>query len=260
MQYGVCGDPSLAAGAAQADFDYFEWSVGGLLKPRESGDAFRAALAAVRAAPLPCPVVNCFVPGDLKITGPAVDDAALRVYVIVASARAEEAGVDTIVFGSGGARRIPEGFDAGIAYEQIVSFCSMVAPIAHRHGVTVVVEPLNRAECNILTSVAECAGIVRAVAHPGVRLLVDAYHLMRDADPYADIVANGDLLSHVHIATTSHRLPPGVEPCDFAPFFTALASAGYNGRVSVEAAIQNPETDLPTARALLDGARRHPDA
>ncbi|MFH0879185.1 MAG: sugar phosphate isomerase/epimerase family protein [Lentisphaerota bacterium] len=252
MQFGVCGNLSVAAAAANASYDFAEWSVGALLKPRESEDAFCAAVAGVRAAKLPYPVVNCFVPGDLKITGPEVDMSALRKYATTTLMRAERAGVEIIVFGSGGARQIPNGFDPHAAHEQIVSFCSMVASIAHDRGVTVVVEPLNHAECNVLTRVAECAALVREVGHPALRLLVDAYHLLQDSDSYEDIVTNGDILSHVHIATVPSRLSPAAEPCDFAPFFAALAQAGYTGRVSIEAQITNPNTDLPAARTLMN--------
>lgn len=251
MRFGVCGDVNLAAAAARASYDFAEWTVGDLLKPRELESAFLAALEQVRTAELPYLVLNCFVPADLKITGPDVDGAALRDYVTTAMGRAEQAGIRVIVFGSGGARRIPDGFDAQAAHEQIVSFCSMLAPIAQDHGVTVVVEPLNRAECNVLNSVAECAAIVREVARPGLRLLVDAYHVMRDGDCCDDIVAHGDLLTHVHIATERNRLAPAAEPCDFAPFFGALTRAGYDGRISVEANITNPQTELAAARALM---------
>ena len=251
MQYGVCGVPHVAACAAQAAFDFAEWSVGALLKPREPQHEFLAALEEVRAAKLPYPVLNCFVPGDLKITGPHVNDSELRKYVTTAFERAELARVEVIVFGSGGARRIPEGFDPKDAHDQLVRFCSMLAPIAWRHGVTVVVEPLNRQECNVLTTVKECAALVREVAQPGLRLLVDAYHLLRDNDSHEDIVAHGDLLAHVHIATVPNRLAPGAEPCDFAPFFAALAKAGYNGRVSIEGTIPDAEKDLTTALSLM---------
>ena len=128
----------------------------------------------------------------------------------------------------------------------------MLAPIARRHGVTVVVEPLNRQECNVLTTVRECAALVREVAHPGVRLLVDAYHLLRDNDSPEDIAAHGDLLAHVHIATGCNRLAPGAEPCELAPFFAALAKAGYDGRVSIEGNIPDPAKQLPAALALLN--------
>jgi len=257
MQFGVCGDPALAAWAAQAGYDFAEWTVAALLKPREPQDAFLSALEHARSAQLPYPVLNCFVPGDLKITGPEVNGAALQKYVTTTFSRAEEAGVEVIVFGSGGARAIPEGFDPRAAHDQLVTFCSMLSPIAQRHGVTVVVEPLNRTDCNVLTTVSECAALVREVAEPNLRLLVDLYHLMRDNDSYEDIVTNGDLLSYVHIATVPHRLAPGAEPCNCAPLFTALVEAEYNGRVSIEAEITNPSNDLPAARTLLNDLAAH---
>ncbi len=251
MQFGVCGDPVMAAAAARASYDFAEWSVGALLKPRESSDAFRAALGQARAAGLPFPVVNCFVPGDLKITGPEVNLPALRTYVTTTCERAEQAGVEVIVFGSGGARRIPDGFDVQAAHRQLVSFASMVAPIAGDHGVVIVVEPLCRAECNVLNTVAECAALVREVAHPALRLLVDHFHWFKDGDSYKDIVAQADLLFHVHIATGVNRLTPGAEPCDLGPFFAALAEGGYEGRVSIEARIDDPATELPAALSLM---------
>lgn len=251
MQFGVCGDVGTTQAAARAAYDFSEWSVPALLKPGESEELFRAGLEALRSAGLPYRVANCFVPGELKITGPAVDHAALRAYVAVVMQRAERAGVNVIVFGSGGARRIPEGFDPRTAHDQLVAFCRMIAPGAHDHGVVVVVEPLNKADCNVLTTVSECAGLVNEVAHPAIRLLVDAYHHMRDGDSFEDIVRHGALLSHVHVATLPGRLPPGVEPCDLTRFFRALADAKYDGRVSIEAQIRNPPAELPLALATL---------
>lgn len=251
MQFGVCGNPSIAEAAAPAGFNYFEWSVGSLLKPLESEAAFEEALAEVRAASLPCPVVNCFVPGDLKITGPSVDLDALQSYVTTTFERAAKAGVEIIVFGSGGARHIPEGFDRGEAHGQLVRFCSLFAPIADQNGVVVVLEPLNRTECNVLNGVGECAALVREIGHPGLRLLVDAYHVLRDGDSYEDIVANGDLLRHAHIATIPNRLAPAAEPCDLAPFLEALVASGFNGRLSIEGNIPSPETELAPAFSLM---------
>ena len=251
LQFGVCGDAGMAAVAARASYDFAEGSVGSLLMPRESDAAFCVGLEAVRAAELRYPVANCFVPGDLKITGADASDSALRAYVTTTMRRAERANLQVIVFGSGQARRVPEGFDARAAHDQLVAFCRMVAPIAHDHGVTVVIEPLNRAECNVLTAVSECAALVNEVAHPAIRLLVDAYHLMREGDSYASIVTHGKLLSHVHIATAQNRLAPGAEPCDFSQFFAALRKARYTGRISIEGNIPDPETALPDALILM---------
>ncbi len=251
MRFGVCGDMSLAAIAAQASYDYAEWSVPALLKPRESEDVFRASLDALRALDISYPVLNGFVPGDLKITGLDVDRTAMGNFIATSMVRAEAARVEIIVFGSGGARCIPDGFDPRIAHDQLVAFCRMVAPLARDHGVTVVVEPLNRAECNVLTTISECAALVNEVAHPSIRLLVDAYHLLRDGDSYDSIITHGALLAHVHIATIPNRRAPATEECDFSEFFAALAKAQYTGRVSIEGKITNPETELPAALAMM---------
>ena len=251
MLYGVCGGPEIAEQAKTAGYDFFEWSVGGLLNPRAGDDVFAQALAAVRAAALPCPVLNCFVPADLKITGPSASLRALEDFVTVAFRRAQMAKVDTIVFGSGGARQVPDGFDHRQARQQIIAFCRMAAPLAQDRDLTLVVEPLNTAECNILNTVAECAEIVRAAYHPALRLLVDAYHWARDNDSADDIARNASSLKHVHIATTANRRPPGVEPCEFSRFFGGLRRAGYNGRISIEANIRNSASELPVALALM---------
>ena len=256
MKYGVCCGPDMAATVAAAGFDYFEGTVAGVLQPRESEDAFTKFLVAVRTAGLPCAAVNCFVPGDLKITGPTADLAALEAYVRTACTRGQQVGVQTIVFGSGGARRIPDGFDPAAAHRQIVAFCRMLGPVAQAHGITIAVEPLNRAECNVLTSVRESAELVREVGHPHVRLLVDAYHFLKDSDSLADVVAAGPLLVHAHVATLSSRLPPGAEPCDFAPFFKALLHGGFHGRMSIESNLPNPAESLPRALALLKRLER----
>jgi sugar phosphate isomerase/epimerase len=241
----------LAPAAAEAGFDFLEWTVGALLRPREDEDAFAAALASVKQAPLPCPIVNCFIPGNLKITGPAADLAALRAYATTAFRRAERAGVSVIVFGSGGARQVPPETPMARATDQVVEFCRMLGPLADAHGVTVAVEPLNRTECNILTTVAEAAAVVRAVGHPRVRLLVDAYHWGKDGDSLAGIGQNGDLLVHAHIATIAKRLCPGDEACDFGPFFAAMKQARYTGTLSVESICPNLVAHLPLAVQTL---------
>lgn len=251
MKFGICGGPDVAGLAKQAGYDYFEWSVGGLLKPREDEEAFSQSLTEARETGLICPAVNVFLPADLKVTGPEADLAALEAYVTTACRRANKAKVNTIVFGSGGARRIPDGFDRGEAWNQLVAFCQMLAPIALAQGVTVVVEPLNRAECNVLNTVGECARLVREVNQPSIRLLVDAYHLLRDSDAMEDILANQHLLAHVHVATIPNRLAPGMEPCELDSFFGVLARSGYDGRVSIEGKLPDNATDLTHSLALM---------
>jgi len=255
MKFGVCGGPELAQVAQKAGYDYFEWSVGGLLHPREDESIFEEALASVRAVGLPCPALNVFIPGDLKITGPEADLKALETYVSTAFRRAEIAGILIIVFGSGGARKIPEGFDRAAAFQQLVEFGMMAGPIAQRHGVTIVVEPLNVTETNVLNTVEESAKLVLEVNHPNFRLLVDGYHWAKDNDTEEGILDNADLICHTHIATVDGRRPPRPED-DCAIFLSTLQKSGYNDRISIEGKIDHPAEELSVAlktmRQLLE--------
>jgi sugar phosphate isomerase/epimerase len=259
MRYGVCVDPQMASAVAAAGFDFIELNVQGHLKTMDEEPAFLAELAHIQGAPLPSIAANSFVPGSLKITGPEpASDAALEAYARRTFERAQRAGVVTVVFGSGGARAIPEGFDREQAWEQLVRFGKMLGPVAEAHGVTVVVEPLNqtRGECNVLTSVGESGQYVRDVDHPNVMLLVDGYHWGLDNDSYDDLVANAHLLRHAHIATIEHRLPPGFEPVDFSDFFRALKVGGYDGPISIEAKWDNVEEQAQHAFNVLTGMAR----
>lgn len=253
MRYGICADPKFGPALAQAGFDFIELNVQQHLMPLADDTTFEPELARIVAAGLPAIAANSFVPGSLKITGPVVDRAALEAYADTAFARAQAVGIRTIVFGSGGARQIPDGFDRDEAWEQLLWFGAMVAPRAQAHDVTVVVEPLNvtRGECNVLTSVGESARYVRQVDHPNFRLLADAYHWGLDHDNFGELVASGTLLRHVHIATVEHRLPPGFENCDFTPFLHGLWLGGYDGPISIEARWDDIAAQSGTAYARL---------
>lgn len=253
MLFGVTCDPKRAAAAKRAGYDYFEATVGGLLCPEKSDADFAAALAAHRAAELPCPALAIFLPGDLKVTGNAIDRDRQRRYLDAVFPRAQQAGVELIVFGSGGARNVPEGFDHATAVGQLRDFVREAGDRAAAHGVRLAMEPL--CDSNILSTLAETIAFVDDVNHPAVRLLVDAYHWGRQNET-ADVIAEaGPRLIHAHIATVERRLAPGAEPCDFAPFVDGLRRAGYDGRLSMESFV-DPDDEAACLAAGLAEMKR----
>lgn len=251
MQYGICGGLEMAPVALACGYDYLECTVEAALKPSEPEAAFEDMLRAIRKCPLSIPALNCLVPARLRLTGPQVDAPAVRAYVQTVCRRARRAGVRILVFGSGGARRVPDGWDRLEAWSQLVTFGRLLADEAAAQELTVVMEPLNRRETNLVNTVAEGAALVRAVNHPALRLLVDGYHWLLDGDSAEDVVANGGLLAHAHVATVPNRLPPGAEACPLPHFFETLARAGYRGRLTYEGDLSDPERRLPAALALM---------
>jgi sugar phosphate isomerase/epimerase len=251
MQIGACGGFDRVEDIKAAGFDYIEMSVPGLLIPDKSDEEFAKNLEQLRKCGLPCPVVNCFIPGDIKITGDSVDKDRLYKYAATAIARAQEAGIQAIVFGSGGARNIPEGFDRGIAWRLVREFARFCAEEAAKHNVTIVLEPLNSKECNIFTTVAEGAKLVREVDHENFRLLVDAYHWGIENEPDSNITDNMDLLRHSHVATWPSRIAPGREECAMENFFQLMRDNGYTGRISFEGKVEDVKADLALAHKVM---------
>jgi len=230
----------MASLLKEAGFDYIESGVADVLKPAESQSAFEDSWAPLRDVALPVEALNVFIPAHLKITGESPDIASVIRYATTALTRAGQAGIAVVVFGSGGARAVPEGFGHAEATRQIEGFLNAIAPVALENRVTIAVEPLRAPEANILATVAEAAAMVRRIGHPSIRLLVDAYHWNSNDRDTQSIVANGDILRHAHIATFPNRKAPGHEPFDFTPFVDALRSARYTARLSIEGGM--PET------------------
>ncbi len=252
MQLGLCLDPvALAALPARPSCDFIEGHVQNFLLPESLDAAFVPKAAAQRACPLPMPAANCFFPPSLRITGPDVDLDHIARYADTTFRRSAEIGLSLIVFGSGGARTAPAGWSTARAFEQYAAALRLLAPLAAKHGVTVVVEPLQRGECNFLNTIVEGAEVVRRAESPSVRLLVDIFHMLRNGESPDDIVRVGPLVRHAHIAENRDRAAPGVHGEDFRPFLRALRQTGYDARLTIEAVWTDLATQAAPALAAL---------
>jgi len=246
MQFGVCTGIESSEIARNAGFDFVEPTVRSL----HGGKDFPVTQAAHAAAGLPTPTFNVFMPGELKVTGPQVDMAKLQEYVAESMRRVQAVGGKLIVFGSGGARNIPDGFSRDGAWQQLIDFLRMVADEADKTGVSIAIEPLNRKESNVINSVAEGVALAQAVDRMCIRVLADLYHMEEDGEPTDTVVANAAWLTHIHVAD-SGRLAPGTGSYPYAAFFGYLKSTGYNGRIAVECRWQDFEAEAGPAVAYL---------
>lgn len=259
MQIGFCTDPAtLAALPAKPDCDFIEGHVVNFLTPEGPDAEFAPRAAALKACGYPMPAANVLLPPVLKVSGPDIDYARLDRYAHTVFRRAKELGMTLIVFGSAGARMVPEGFSSATAFEQYVDVLKQFGPLAEECGVTIVVEPLNRGECNLVNTVLEGAEAVRRANTRGVQLLVDIFHMLRNGESPDDIAKVGPLIRHAHVAENKDRAAPGTNGEDFRPFFRALRKIGYNSRLALEPIW----TDLPKqlGPALAETKRQLKDA
>ncbi len=235
-EIGVVADFEQAGAARTAGFAWILETTPKVLSPRNVSDRqFDSLLAILPSLPLPVFGCNIFIPADLKVVGPAVREEAVLAYVDTVLSRAGRAGLQVITWGSGGSRRVPEGFDRVRATAQFIYLGRRVAEVAERYGITLVLENLNRGECNFINSVPEALAVVRAVDHPNFRLCVDIYHMLVDGQPASDLAGVGSYAVYCEVAERKGRTPPGVHGEDFAPYFAALRREGYSGNVMIEA-------------------------
>lgn len=259
MKLGMCGfstaknadgrEFDLLAAAKTAGFDYIEMPLSRVAALSQG--EFTALLGAVRASGLPCEACNVLFPGTLRLTGPQVDRAAIQEYLELALGRAAQLGAQVVVFGSAGARNVPEGFPMEQAFLQLVDMLRAAGPVAARNGITLAIEPLNRAESNILQTGAEGFTLAKLVDHPNVGLLLDYYHMAKDSDDYGIAVTARAYLRHAHFARLEGRFFPAVMEDDFRAFTGALQRAGYDARLSLEAGFNDFASDAPRALEIL---------
>jgi sugar phosphate isomerase/epimerase len=234
MKIGICAAPATIASFDQRPFDFIEGHVQNFLLPERPDAEFASHVTSASSSRSPLLAANCFLPADLKVVGPQVDHSRLAAYAATAFSRAASVGMDTIVFGSGGARQIPAEWSSVRGFEQFVEALRLVGPIAQRAGVMLVVEPLNRGECNLVNTIDEGAEAVRQADHPSVLLLVDLYHMGRNGEGPEAIERHAELISHAHIAEVEGRTPPGFHGEDFRPFLRALGRAHGCRRITLE--------------------------
>ena len=265
-KYGVDGAKMIK----RAGFDFVEISVGLAVGPDKDAEWWKGQRDKLLALPLPLRSCNGFLPGRFRLTGPKADHAPALDYAETALRRAEEVGVKTVVFGSGGARNVPGDFagprdkwpDLQKGRDQYADFCrELCRRVADLRTVQVVIEPLCPNESNIINYVWQGVQVCEEVDSPRLAQLADIFHMMAGRESAASIVAAGKWLKHCHIASYKTREFPGSEPETVArlkPYFDALKSIGYTGGVSCECGWgkdedyeKNLETALNTMKGLI---------
>ena len=256
IRLGICTDFENAAMMKEIGYDYLELNLTKLA--RMSEEEYDRLLAKSKASPLPAEAANCMVPGDFCLCSEEGCGQRIREYLAVAFARAEETGIQVIVFGSGAARKLPEGVSVQQGMDYLAEFLKLAGGMAAQWGIRIAIEPLNRAECNFINTVAQAQELAAYTCAPNVSALADLYHMMKDGEAY-DALDNGVGVIHTHIAERASRAYPrrgDGSDADYEEFFRRLKNAGYEGRVSVEGQCKDFAADAKAAFELLDGLRR----
>lgn len=237
MRFGVCAilDENSITAVKSAGYDYVEAPLNSLYSMSDA--ELEAVKAFLDKNCIAAESYNCFFGANMPLTGENVDFDAISDYADIVLKKAAYLGGKTAVIGSGGARKIPEGFSRALAEEQFIKVIDICGDIAVKYGMKIAVEPLNASETNLINTVSECRAIVERCGNPSVGVLADFFHVFMSGEPLGDIADSTLSLLHVHLARADKdRCMPCLGRDDEAmqSFSEVLKNNGYDSRISLE--------------------------
>lgn len=140
-----------------------------------------------------------------------------------------------MVFGSPNQRSSTGGLNREQATRHYIEGLATVGPHAASRGVTILVEALPKAQCDVVQTLDEAVSIVREIDSPGVRTMFDTHNAIDEVEPHAALLdRHYDLIRHVHVNELDGR-HCGAGSYDFKPLLSVLRRRNFPGWVSLEA-------------------------
>ncbi len=245
MRIGITGIENAAA-AAEMGYDYLEVNASALAFLSEG--EFEKELASIQGCGLPAECANVLFRDIHLLTEEGGRQA--EAYLRGAFERLQLAGVRLAVFGSGSARRKPEGMTFAEGWRRLRDVTRTIGSVAGEYGIQIAIEPLCREETNMINTVVEGAALATVTDLPNVWVLADSYHMFKDREPLENL-RTVDRLSHVHVALRDGRCFPTYAESQLRLFMNELHAIGYDGRITIEANTRCFAQEGPMALATL---------
>jgi sugar phosphate isomerase/epimerase len=238
--------------AKTAGFDYLEVNLPEMLPL--SDEAFAKVVARLRGLGIPLLSGYGFMPADLKLVGPSIDQAQIDAQLRRGLDRAKQLGLTMVVHGNliSGARSAPAGFPAAEARKQFVDFCRRAAHEGAARGITVLIQPMGPSSTNLINTVAEGLALVDEVKSPNLQLLVDFTTMVEAKEDFAILRRAAPHIRQIEIQNPKGRIyPVSRDEADYVGFFRALKAGGYRGGFSIHGKPGDFWVNAPKALTLL---------
>ncbi len=128
---------------------------------------------------------------------------------------------------------------SGLAREKVLEWLAEGLTMLGKHSetnqVTLIYEPLNRYETNLINTLEEGATFISSLPTHAIRLLADLFHMNIEEVSLPDTIRkNSQLIGHIHLAD-SNRRPMGMGHTVMSDIAAVLQEIGYQGYLSAEA-------------------------
>nr|WP_281070776.1 sugar phosphate isomerase/epimerase family protein [Oceaniglobus trochenteri] len=189
--------------------------------------------------------------GEASITDP-LRRMATRDILFGLIDLAAELGAGVMVHGSPKQRVPMPRATPARTMDTLAEFFAPVAMAARESGLIYCIEPLSRAETEVINTVDEGADLCRLVGNPAFRTMIDTSAAGQAEPPVADLIARwlpSGMIGHIHLNDTN-RGAPGTGNDPFDAILAALAR-GWTAPMGVE-----PFALAGTARETFEIAAR----
>jgi sugar phosphate isomerase/epimerase len=254
MKLAICNETyagwehaRVCADVAAAGYDGLELSLSAIEPDPSTITEARAERLGAEARTAGLEVVGLHwllvAPPGLHLASP---DAAVRARTIAymqhLARLCAAAGGHVMVLGSPAQRSVPDGATHADTFARVAEGCRAVAETAALCGVALALEPLAPRLTDVMQTCAEALRMIELVDHPACRLHLDACAMSTEARSALEIVtACAVELVHVHVNDPTTMGGPGSGTHDQRPLLRALRSVDYDGYLSVEVFVRNPD-------------------
>ncbi len=253
MKFGICvgTDIEKMKYIKALGYDYAEGHC------QEIARKDRAYLDEMKKTGLPVVAANCFI--GLRVVGEEKNYAEIDEYLEKLFKNAAYLGLEYLVFGSSGARRIPDGMSLEEGRAEIIDFLkNHVVPLAEKYKITVAIEPLRPEECNAINTVADGVEVAKAVDSPYVRVLADVAHMYVQNESMESLLEYKGWIVHAHTSNPDpdesldckRIFPKNGDKFSQASFINVLKNIGVE-YCSIEANVIEFETDAKSSYEIL---------
>lgn len=243
MRYGFCTgfattitdaiDYGLLEKIKDAGYDFVEFPL--MLVESLSDKEFEELLPVLDRLELDCDAVCNLFPSRIRVVGSDVDKGAIDSYLKKAFSRASRMGVKKAVFGSAGARKLPEGCIRDEGHKAMVSVINEnLLPLCKQYDFQLVIEPIAAGECNLVNTLEDGMKIVEMVDSPMVKLHADSVHMLSNKEDPNDIIKYAPYINHIHISDLNRVLPETSYSDELLSILKNIKKIGYDDIISFE--------------------------
>ena len=235
MKIGICSPPACWSEIPRIGYDFAEGYFRGITIA--SDEDFKKMIDQQKEASVCVEAFNGIFGNDIPLYLGKETDAVIADYLEKGFYRTKALGGQIVVFGSGAARRIPDGMEYERAKDRFAQILYLSGDIAKKNDIKLALEPLRYQETNFIHTLKDGIDICAYTGHPNVGVTLDFFHFYSNGEDLATVPEAKPYLLHAHLARPNpDRKPPtaaDMEEC--RKWADILHAMGYNERISLEA-------------------------